>query len=78
MDRIALRFVMLEVRCGDRIAAATCETDSSPQMKAPQNEARRHKILLLAIVPSALKEACVELDFRPQLPERSGNVLFQA
>jgi len=59
----------VEVCCGDLVSAPKRKSDSSPQMKAPQDEAGRYKILLLAIVLSVLKECRVELDFRPEFPK---------
>ena len=61
----------VEVGRGDLEPPAEREADSPPQMKAPQDETGRHKILLLAVILSVLKERRVELYFRPKLPKNS-------
>src|ERR1700680_4337944 len=59
----------MKVSGSDLVPAAERKAHSLPKVKAPDEQTRSHKVLLLAIILSVLKECRVELDFRPELPK---------
>ena len=52
---------------GDLEASTESHTDSSPEAKAAEEQARGDEILFLAVIAAILKKCGVQLDLRPDL-----------